>query len=89
MTILTQHDLQVIRQTVAQMIDERYINSMGGASCGVTCEEIAARLNWQMSYGSIRSDTCLLIDDDHAWLIAPDGTIVDPTIQQFSGQLSH
>lgn len=80
--------LSRIRQVVQDVIREGYCNSQGGASCGVTCEELSIQLGWGMTYGPIRANDGALIDDDHAWLMTPGGDIVDPTIGQFSAVIT-
>lgn len=84
---LSSEHLDIIRNIVQELIDEGDCNFKGGASCGVASEEIAKQLGWDMRYGSIYNDDGELIDDDHAWVIKPDGTIIDPTISQFSDVL--
>ena len=86
--MLPENVLMEIRQVVLEMIREGCCNSAGGASCGVTCEGLSVRLGWGMIYGTIRSSDGAVIDDDHAWLKAPDGTVVDPTIAQFTPRIA-
>lgn len=74
-------DLMRIRSEVVQAGET---NSQGGPSCGVTSEEVAALLGGSEFYGAY------LCDDgtapEHAWVVLPDGTIVDATADQFGGE---
>lgn len=61
-------------------------NSAGGPSCGVTAEEVAEMLRSQgiaasENYGSFQHISGE--QPEHAWVNLPDGTILDPTADQF------
>lgn len=85
---LSNRELEIIRKIVKSNIKNGECNSKGGASCGVTSEEISKVFDWDMTYGNIFDNDDNLLDDDHAWVIKPDGTIIDATIEQFSHILS-
>jgi hypothetical protein len=73
-----------IRRIRREVVTAGELNSVGGPSCGVTSEEIAATLGWPEFYGAYRvTDESM---PEHAWNVMPDGTIVDATADQFGGQ---
>ncbi len=80
---LDEDTLRTIRRIAAEMVASGECNISGGPSCGVASEEISRQLGWDQTYGFFVDKKGNLIDDDHAWAITPDGTIVDVAIQQF------
>lgn len=80
---VTPSQIKKIRAMAAELVTDGIVNSAGGASCGVLCEEMSIFFDCDMTYGSVFDCNGNLIDDDHAWLILPDGSIVDPTVTQF------
>lgn len=56
-------------------------NSRGGPSCGITTEIVVCDVpDVEQTWGAYRTDSGA---PEHVWLTLPDGTIVDPTADQF------
>lgn len=82
--VLPNEALLTIRRIGQELQAAQQCRADGGPSCGVFTEEVAQALGLDQTYGYFRDSEGNVIDDDHAWNILPDGTIVDPTIEQFS-----
>lgn len=80
-------DLNKILAMRRELVADGTTNSKGGPSCGTLAEWLAVEFGWQEFYGYIYDQQGLVIDEDHAWAILPDGTIIDASIDQFSGTI--
>ena len=58
-------------------------NSVGGCNCGMISESIATMSDGGEFYGDVYDLKGNLMDEDHAWTILRDGTIIDASIGQF------
>jgi len=72
--------LQRIRRIIFEVQDDPYLNAAGKAA--VVAAEVAAMSGLKHVAGAVVDLRGKVIDAEHEWLVATDGTIVDPSVQQ-------
>lgn len=73
--------LEAIVAIVGELSGDPYLNERGKAA--VIAAEVEALLGFPVAGGELRDRHGRVLDDDHTWLAAPGGWLVDPSIRRF------
>lgn len=79
--LLDAERLDAIVGIVAELSGDPYLNDRGKAA--VIAAEVEALMRFPVAGGELRDRHGRVLDDDHTWLAAPGGWIVDPSIRRF------
>jgi PleD family two-component response regulator len=72
--------LDRIRRIVMDVSEDPYLNDAGKTAVAVA--EIAALTGMKPARGSVIDWRGQIVEADHEWLEAPDGTLIDPAVQR-------